>query len=366
MDSTSEAARATGRRHYIDNLRWMTLMLLIPYHTAMAWNTWDEPNYIFFESSKVISSLIVFFSPFFMPLLFVLAGVSTRFSLRKRTYGQYLAERAKRLLIPLVSGTVIIMPIMTFIADVYNYSYSGGFFEHYAVFFTKFTDLTGADGGFSLGQFWFLLYSFVISAVCAPVLLFLKKNGSKKKRTLPFPLFLAAGLPLPLLSEMLSVGGKSLVEYTWLFLLGYFLFSDDEIINKAEKHCLPVLVCGTFASALNVYLFLWSDSGLTVLNTAAKFTAEWLMTIGLIGFAKKRLDSAGRISSHMSRISFMYYSFHFVWVTVSGYLLHCAFGKDTPLLFFGTVLLSAAATLFCCDIGIRVPLICFLTGTKAE
>ena len=64
------------RKHYIDNLRWIILFILIPYHTAQAWNTWGEPNYIFFEGNRLISSIIVFFSPYFMPLLFVLAGIT--------------------------------------------------------------------------------------------------------------------------------------------------------------------------------------------------------------------------------------------------------------------------------------------------
>ena len=87
------------RNNYIDNLRWILLLILIPYHTSQAWNTWDEPNYIIFEGNRLISSIIVFFSPYFMPLLFLLAGIST-----------------------------------------------------------KYTDLTGADGGFSVGQFCFFCY----------------------------------------------------------------------------------------------------------------------------------------------------------------------------------------------------------------
>ena len=35
------------RKYYIDNLRWITLLILIPYHTAMAWNVWGELNYIY-------------------------------------------------------------------------------------------------------------------------------------------------------------------------------------------------------------------------------------------------------------------------------------------------------------------------------
>ena len=55
------------RKHYIDNLRWITPLILIPYHVAMAWNSWNEPNYIYFEGDRGISSIIVFFSPYFMP-----------------------------------------------------------------------------------------------------------------------------------------------------------------------------------------------------------------------------------------------------------------------------------------------------------
>ena len=62
-----------------------------------AWNTWGEPNHIFFEGNRVISSIIVFFSPYFMPLLFVLAGISTKYALQKRTKKEYLIERVKRL-----------------------------------------------------------------------------------------------------------------------------------------------------------------------------------------------------------------------------------------------------------------------------
>ena len=129
------------RKHYIDNLRWIILLILIPYHTAQAWNTWGEPNYIDFEGNRFISSIIVFFSPYFMPLLFVLAGVSTKFALQKRTNKEYLVERVKRLFVPLVFGTIVLMPIMTYLANRFNYSYSGGFVEHYAIFFTKYTDL---------------------------------------------------------------------------------------------------------------------------------------------------------------------------------------------------------------------------------
>ncbi len=70
------------RKHYIDNLRSILILILIPYHAAMAWNVWEEPNYIFFDGNRIISSIVVFFSPFFMAALFMLAGISTCFALK--------------------------------------------------------------------------------------------------------------------------------------------------------------------------------------------------------------------------------------------------------------------------------------------
>jgi len=352
------------RRHYIDNLRWITLLILIPYHAAMAWSVWGEPNYIFFEGNKAISSIVVFFSPYFMPLLFVLAGISTRLALRRRTYKEYLIERVRKLLVPFLFGTLAIMPVMTYIADKFNYSYSGGFLEHYAVFFTRFTDLTGADGGFSLGQFWFLLYLFVISVIGIGVIALVNKAVSKAEHQVPFWAVILMGLPLPLLSECLSIGGKSLAEYTYLFLIGYFVFADDEVICKAEKYRLPMLGIGLAAAVLNVYLFIWTDKDYALLNTVTKFITEWLMIIALTGMAKRHLNFSGKVSAYMGRRSFLFYIYHFIWVVLFQYLLHGICADCTFILFAGTVLLAYPAAFVCCEISLRIPFLCFLTGAK--
>lgn len=350
------------RKYYIDNLRWLTLLLLVPYHTAMAWNVWNEPNYILFEGNNLISSLVVFFGPFFMTLLFVLAGISTKYALQKRTTKEYIIERSKKLLIPLGFGTIVLMPIMSYIGDVFNCSYNGNFFKHYAIFFTKFTDLTGADGGFSLGQFWFLLYLFVISVLSVAIINLLKPLTQKLK--LPFWIVLLLGLPLPLLSELLSISGKSLAEFTYLFLLGYFVFANEEVINKTEKYCLPLLCIGLASAVLNVYLFIWADKDYNLLNSIAKFVAEWFMILSLIGIAKKHLNSDGKVSVYMNSRSFLFYIYHFIWVVLFQFILYELIGNQTFILFTATIILSYIMTFICCEITLRIPLLCLLTGVK--
>lgn len=351
------------RSYYIDNLRWMVILLLIPYHTAQAWNVWDEPNYVFFEGNRLISSIIVFFSPFIMPLMFVLAGISTFYSLKKRSFKEYAGERVKRLLIPLIFGTLVFMPVMTFIADCFNCSYNGSFINHYSVFFTKYTDFIGADGGFSFGQFWFLLYLFVISLIS---LLVIKLLGKSNRKNTPLWIIILLGLPLPFLNELLSVGGKSLAEYAYLFLIGYYVFSDDSIISKITEHSSMLLIIGTSAALLNTYLFIWLGKEYPLLNTAAKFITEWIMVTAMLGAGKKYFCNCSKITAYLSSRSFLFFSFHFIWVVVFQYMLYQLFGNKTLILFFGTVSLSYIFTFICCEIAVRIPVLCFLMGVKFQ
>ena len=352
------------RKHYLDHLKWIIILILIPYHTAMAWNVWGEPFYISFDGNRIISSIVVFFSPYFMPLLFVLAGISTKYALQKRTIKEYVIERVKKLLIPFLFGTIVLMPIMSYFADLFHNSYSEGFFRHYAVFYTRYTDLSGADGGFSVGQFWFLLYLFVISIVCVGVIQLIKKVGITIKNSIPFWLVILTGVPLPAFSEWLSVGGKSLVEYLYLFMIGYFVFTDEKITDTAEKYSPLLLGIGSAAAVLDVYLFIWADNQYILLNTIAKYVSEWIMIIALIGLAKRYLNFSGKVSDYMRKRSFLFYIYHFVWVVTSMYLLYVICGNHTVIIFIGTILLSYFMTFVCCEIGIRIPFLCLVTGVK--
>ncbi|MCI5879061.1 MAG: hypothetical protein MRZ93_11785 [Lachnospiraceae bacterium] len=40
------------RRYDIDNLRTFCILLLVPYHAAMAFNCWGEANYVWFGESS--------------------------------------------------------------------------------------------------------------------------------------------------------------------------------------------------------------------------------------------------------------------------------------------------------------------------
>ena len=137
---------------------------------------------------------------------------------------------------------------------------------------------------FRLDSFGFVISAGYFGCRCLVITL-LNKVTAKSKKTIPLRMFLVLGLPLPLLSELLSIGGKSFVEYTYLFLIGYVL-ADEEVVDKAAKNSLLLLSVGLITTILNVYLFIWSDVELAFLNVITKCISEWIMVIALIGLAK--------------------------------------------------------------------------------
>lgn len=347
------------RRVYIDNLKWMFIFLLIPYHAAMAWNVWGEPNYIFFEGNKIISSIVVFLNPYFMPFMFLAAGISTRFALQKRTIRQYLVERLKRLLMPFVFGTLLIMPLMTYIADKFNCGYHGNLFEHYLVFFHKFTDLTGADGGFSVGQFWFILYLFLISCLSLGLIVLQKKVMPECRIDLPLWMICLFGLPLPFLHELLSIGGKSIAEYMYMFLTGYYIFS-SETISKTENYKWLFLCIGSIAAFLYVYFILWSAGQYPMLKIS-KYVSEWFMSAGLLGIGKKYFLFHGKVSQYMTKRSYGFYVFHYICIVLMQYVMYQWYPENIVLLYMMPVLGAYCLTFMCCEICIRIPILhCFI------
>lgn len=366
--SSAEGGTVTGgllmRRSYIDNLRWLLIFLLIPYHAAMAWNAWGEPNYIIFGSSRLFSSIIVFLSPWLMPLFFLLAGMSTKYALQKRTVKQYILERAQKLMVPFAFGTLLFMPLMTYIAHQFNDGYNGSVFGHYAIFFTKVTDLTGADGCFSIGQFWFILYLFVISLVGAGIITLQKRMLTTYVVKIPLWLICLWGLPLPILNSLLSIGGKSFAEYTYIFLAGYYIFSNDTVVYKVERCKWFFLCTGLLAAVLNVYLFLWSDVPSHLLNTMMKYLSESFMPVALLGIGRRYFTCNGKVATYLSQRSFAFYMFHYIWVVLLQSLLAECYGSNTVLLYLMPILGAYLATLVCCELCMRVPVLRFFTGKR--
>lgn len=351
------------RKYYIDNLRLICILLLIPYHGAMAYNCWGESNYIFIEPNRVLSSFVAAVSPWYMTLMFLLAGISARYSLRKRTEGQFLKERAEKLMIPLVSSTLLVAPILSFFADRTNCGYTGGFFEHYGVFLSRWTDLTGYDGGFTIAHLWFLLYLFVISLLGMAVDKLVSGRFSGGLGSRPGMGTVLLLLVCAMLLSPVKLGGKSFLTYLMLYLTGFYFLSEDENLEKLSGARYVWLVLWLGLELVNVYLFLWSDLELDTINTVAASLSGLFGILTLLCFGRELLNKTGRAAKILSENSFQIYIFHFVWVVAFEYAFSHFTGNGAAV-FAASVICSYPTTLLTAWAVGRIPVISRLFGKK--
>ena len=254
------------RVHYIDNLRWITISLLVIYHACMAYNTWGEKNYIFFKDLKPLAFIVVLISPWFMPLMFLLAGVSASYSLSKRGYGKFIGERFKRLGIPLLIGLIINTPILSYIADLTHNHYQGNFIQHYVIFYSRFTDLSGYDGGFALGHLWFLLALILISLIACLVIKLLPRNKT---------VMLITGIVLAIAGAAAfdyKPLGKPLITYLCAFLLGYYFFSKKDFVKKLISFKWEFVAVFVVATIANAVLFIFAG-GPKLINNICNYSS---------------------------------------------------------------------------------------------
>lgn len=351
------------RMYYIDNLRWACILLLVPFHAAMAFNSW-EGNYIWFEENVGLSTFVMMISPWYMSLLFVLAGISTRLSLRRRSSKQFVKERIQKLLLPLITGMVTVVAGMTYYADRFNNGYTGNFVSHYIPFFTTATDLTGYDGAWTPGHLWFILYLFIISMLCFLVIQMQKRYAPKLSFAKMNPvLFTSLGLLPLLVSPILNFGGKSIASFIVLYLIGYYLITEESIRSNIVKYRYIYLILLLITDITDAYMYVWMEHANGILNTVMMYLACWFGVLTMIGFGQKYFDWNNKVTRYFTSRSFLFYIFHFFWLVVIQFYLGRLI-SNPGILFTLSALLTYLVTFLNCEIVIKIPVIRYLFGMK--
>lgn len=358
MDTASNAGDLTRRIYYIDNLRWMTVSLLILFHAAVAYNTWNEANYIFFEAVRPIASVVTFISPWFMPLMFLLAGVSSRYSLQKRGTAAFIRERALRLGIPLLFGILVIDPILSFIADKTHNGYAGSYFAHYGIFFTRVGDLTGYDGGFTLGHLWFLAVLLVISLLSC-IIIKLIPNNRKAVRIAGVLLSVSA-----IVTFDVRFFGKPLLLYLFVYLLGYYVFGNQAFVTKISRFKRIFAAFFLISSIANTVLYIYVG-GFGALNTVCCYLSFVTGIPALVSFGHDHLDFTDRYTAFLSGISYVFYTIHFPIVLLCQYGLDLI-GADVIVNFFLTVIITYPLTAGLCAVIKKTRVIGVFFGLKVR
>ncbi len=351
-----------GRKHYIDNLRWAAILMLFPFHAAQIWCIADDGGFYIWSHESLamhVFSNIVY--PWYMTLLFVLAGMSCKYAFTKRTAKQFMTERVKKLLVPFVFGVLVLAPVMTYIAEIYFNGYTGSYIHQYKLFFTKETNMTGYRGGFTPGHYWFLLYLFVISLLSL-VIIALLKNTKLSERTAKLPYAAAVLLFIPewLCLYALNIGGKSVGQFLMLYMTGYYILSDEAVLEKIrEFRFVSLALCIASGSAyIGLYCFAQVKNEWI---TGIYILYGWTGILTWLGIGQTCFDRRNKLTVYLSRASFPIYILHMPILVVVGYFvlkLKIAMAAQFVLI----MLISAAATFTVYEIVRRIPVLRALIG----
>jgi hypothetical protein len=208
---------ASGKINYVDHLKVLMTILVVLHH---AFITYGAPGGWYYQQKTQLKGALfpmtVFVATnqaFFMGFFFFLSALFIAPSYRKKGAGKFLADRLKRLGIPLVFYSLVLSPVLNYMVEHYGYGRHHSFMEY----------MSGYHHWIDFGVLWFvaalLIFNLVYVAFKSiPALNFtIKFNFPSNKQ------ILIAGAALGLLSFLARlVWPTGWTLFPLGFQLGYF------------------------------------------------------------------------------------------------------------------------------------------------
>lgn len=161
----SDANAKTERLIFLDWVRIIAFGLLVLYHGGMYYVSWDfhikSPH-----AGTAIEPLMRLTNPWRMDLLFLVSGAATSFMLlRDGASGLLLRLRAKRLLIPLLFGILVIVPPQSWLEVMQKHQYTGSYIDFMGLYLAGYSGFCATAGNCLVlptwNHLWFLPYLFL-------------------------------------------------------------------------------------------------------------------------------------------------------------------------------------------------------------
>jgi len=329
-----------GRLHYLD---WLQVLAVLGVYLFHAFHPFDDLFYWHIKNDQpsiLIDFFVGFFGPWGMSFFFLMAGMTSWFSLRRRPPSQYIRERFTRLLIPFLIGSIILTPVQAYFEFNHNELWNTGSFfsflfdsEARVFFLTDFHALRIGPTIFgALGyHLWFVGFLFMFSLIALPVFLWIK--GETGKRILSWIMRLTAwrgGLLVFVIPPFLAriflnpifPGEHDWADFVYMFLFfisGYVLISDKDLMKNIRRDWLLYLALGIvctlffFSSSVGVPIMTWLGSPGTMafyLSWAAFSINGWCWAMFMIYIGMRYLNSTSKWLEYGREASYPFFFIH--------------------------------------------------------
>ncbi|WP_081811876.1 acyltransferase family protein [Butyrivibrio sp. AE3003] len=244
------------RKSYLDNIRWVTVVLVVFFHVLYMYNSEGIPGTL----GKITSLEVQYYDvymyivfPWFMAILFIVSGISAKLYLDRHTDKEFIGSRTTKLLVPCTIGLVAFQ----FIQGYINMSFGdAGSMDIPAVI--KYLIMLASG----IGVLWYIQVLWLFSMVLI-LIRKIEKNrllNTGKKTNLPALILLSLafyGAGQILNTPIICVYRFGL--YFTAFIMGYFVFSHDEVIDILKKMVWALLPCSYSAWCGVLYKILWPE-----------------------------------------------------------------------------------------------------------
>ncbi|SEG94099.1 Peptidoglycan/LPS O-acetylase OafA/YrhL, contains acyltransferase and SGNH-hydrolase domains [Nonomuraea solani] len=378
------------RRPELDAMRALVVVGLVFFHASLVFDSRDDfyvKNAETTEITFIIAALCVIWA---MPLLFLIAGLGSWHSMRRRGPGGFAVERSLRLGVPLVFATVTLIPVPQWLRLRADPGYTESYPEFLPRFFAVRPDLSDfpfilRGEYFETGHLWFVVLLLTFSLLLAPLVRWVPRDRARRFRdrlaaiSRPRGALLLLGLPVALVCSLVGLeeafGGWSRWAYLIFFLYGFLFVTDRAFRAAMRRDRLPAAVAGVVLMAVGVPGFIIAGDApgadaftdLTPLAAGVRALyglAGWCWLVAILGLLDRPRPAGpssepsleprppGRISTYLAAAVLPLYILHQPIVVAVAYFV---VGGRAPILveYLVIVVLSLALTVAAYDVLVR-------------
>ena len=254
-----------------------------------------------------------------MPLLFLVAGMAARHALRTRPPAAFARERLARLGIPFVTGLLVLVPPMFYLARLGRPGSAGP----YWLFWLRFVNIPAIAGGllvrgswrsggagFDPAHLWFLYVLLVFSLALAPLSGYLARSGAVRLAgRYPATALAAAAVPMMVTEAVfgpdVNTGGWERLAYAFPFGVGFVIAGDprfEPALRRFRWRALAIALPATIGLVAWAAALAASGSDVTGGGvpgwSALQGLAGWAWMVAILGSAA---SAAGRVRPRPGR-----------------------------------------------------------------
>jgi len=354
------------RKYYVDNIRWITVVLVVIYHVIYMYNGVMEFGVIGpFQEVQYQDIIAYVLYPWFMVILFIISGMCSRYYLEKHTIKEFIRSKTRRLLVPSTIGLLVFQWILGY----YNMAISGAFETMPNTIPKVILWMIMALSG--TGVLWYIQLLWLYCMILALLRKFEKgKLYAFCKKANPW-ILVALGVVVWLSGLILNMPIVTVYRfgiYGVSFFLGYYVFAHDEVIDRLCKWWY-VFVAGALALGIP---YLWLSFGQdytakNVLQSPLTVAYGWFVILAIFAIMKKWGNKQNAFTAWMSSRNFGLYVFHYLPLAVVCFYMDRNGNFPIPVCYLIAAVASFAGGYLLNEMISRIPVLrwCVL-GIKKE